>query len=158
MTRTPAELRAHRIFIVTLLAKGGLGVVQLATALMLWLTAPKGLPVLANWLFLTEMQEDPADFLAAKIIALSGTVPANEIGFYTLYFAAHGVLHVGIVAALLSGVRWAYTASILILAGFVVYQAAEWLHIHSAMLIVLSAIDIAVIYLTLQERKHHQPA
>lgn len=73
-------------------------------------------------------------------------LPQTDMSFYTVYFAAHGLLHVGIVAALLYEAAWAYGSSIIVLAVFIAYQLFELAHVGGAMVLVLSAIDLAVIF------------
>ena len=70
-----------------------------------------------------------------------------------MYFSAHGALHIGVVAALLYGAKWADIAAIGVLAAFVVYQVFEWFSVGGTMLLVLTAIDLAVIYLTVLEMR-----
>ncbi len=74
-------------------------------------------------------------------------------GAFRLYFAAHGFLHVGVVAALLYGSAWANPATVAVLTVFVAYQMVEWFAVGGVMLVLLSALDLAVIYLTLIERR-----
>ena len=57
------------------------------------------------------------------------------------------------MAALLYGARWADYAAIAVLAAFVIYQVLEWFSVGGAMLLVLTAIDLAVIYLTVVEMR-----
>lgn len=149
-----AERLNHWLFLSTLLAKGLLGVVQLLTAAAIFLGITDRLPALARSLVANELAEDPNDFLAARILDVAGMVPNADTSFYGLYFAAHGMLHVGVVAALLIGSVWAYPAAIAVLAVFVVYQIFEWISVGGAMLPVLSAIDIFVIYLTAREWRY----
>lgn len=142
---------AHRLFLLTLAGKALLGLVQLLTAAALWLGFADRLPAIARRLFAAELSQDPDDFLATRLLALAARIPGSDLNFFQLYFAAHGLLHVGIVALLLLGHGLAYPAAIAVLACFVVYQMIEWAHVGGAMLIALSAIDIAVIWLTLIE-------
>lgn len=144
---------AHLLFLLTLVSKGLLGVIQLASAAAIVFGATQQLPKIAQWIFRTELREDPKDFLATKIISWAGIIPQSDLTFYTIYFSAHGALHIGIVAALLYGAKWADLGAIAILAGFVVYQVMEWFSIGGTMLLVLTAIDLAVIYLTVLEMR-----
>ena len=137
----------HLLFLATLMGKAALGIVQLATGAALWLGVADKLPAMIQWLVRKELSEDPQDFLAARLMEFAGRLPGTDTGFYT----AHGLLHVVIVAALLLEALWAYPATVAVLAAFVIYQAFEYLHGGGTMLLVLSAIDIAVIVLTLME-------
>lgn len=153
---TTAGRMGHRVFVLTLAAKGLLGLVQLAVAAAILSGASQGVPRLAHWLVAAELAEDPADPMASRIMAVAGALPGSATGFYAIYFAVHGLLHVGVVAALVAGAAWAYPATILVLVAFIVYQAVEWLAAGGAMLIVLSAIDVAVIWLTIREWASHR--
>jgi uncharacterized membrane protein len=148
---------SHRLFLLTLTGKGLLGLLQLATAVSLFFGVADRLPTLAQRLFASELRQDPSDFLASRLLALAAKVPGANLSFYQIYFAAHGLLHVGVVALLLLGHGAAYPTAIVVLAGFVVYQAVEWVHVGGPMLLILSAIDIAVIWLTLIEWRRRTP-
>ncbi|MDP5083945.1 MAG: DUF2127 domain-containing protein [Yoonia sp.] len=149
----PILLNQHQFFVVTLTAKGLLGLLQVMIAAALSLGVTQDLPQFAQWLVQNELTEDPSDFLASHILTWAQMLPASDTSFYTVYFAAHGTLHLVVVAALLGGARWAHHAAIIVLSAFVVYQIFEWFSVGGAMLIVLTAIDLLVIYLTVQERR-----
>ncbi|MEC7762458.1 MAG: DUF2127 domain-containing protein [Pseudomonadota bacterium] len=144
-------LTAHRLFILTLIAKGGLGLIQIATALALVAGLSDHLPGLVRWMFAAELAEDPNDFIARKLLTLTGNLQHSDLSFYKVYFASHGLLHLGIVAALIYGATWADIAAIAVLVGFVIYQVAEWFTVGGVTLVVLTLIDLAVIWLTVLE-------
>lgn len=148
----------HRLFLVSILAKGALGLIQLATAAAIATGATARLPGVIQWLVSAELAEDPNDFLAARLMSWAGQVSTSDTTFYLVYFSAHGLLHVGIVAALLTEALWAFPVSIAILAVFVGYQVVEWMTVGGVMLPLLSAIDLAVIALTLVEWRHRRDA
>ncbi|UOA23038.1 hypothetical protein DSM110277_01450 [Sulfitobacter pontiacus] len=147
------EATSHQLFLLTVVAKGLLGLFQLATAAAIVFGATQQLPKFAEWVFKAELSQDPKDFLATKIMSLAGSIPQADLSFYTAYFTAHGALHIGVVAALLYGAKWADIAAIAILAAFVVYQVFEWFSIGGGMLVLLTVIDLVVIYLTVLEMR-----
>lgn len=149
---------AHRFFILTILAKGSLGLVQLATSAAISMGLTDRLPRLAQSIIAAELAEDPNDFLAARIMQFVRTLPETDMTFYAYYFGAHGLLHVVVAAALLSGTIWAYPATIAVLSIFVLYQSLEWLAVGGTMLLVLSTIDLLVIFLTWLEWKDRRTA
>ena len=149
--RTRADALSHRLFLLTLAAKGVLGAVQLAIAAANFLGLSDGVPRLAHWLVAAELAEDPSDPFARRVIAAADALPGTDLTFYALYFSLHGLLHAGVVAALIAGAIWAYPATVLVLAGFIFYQTVEWLVGGGVMLLVLSAIDAVVIWLTVRE-------
>jgi uncharacterized membrane protein len=143
----------HRIFVITILAKGLLGLIQLMTAAALYFGVLEHLPRIAQWLVARELSEDPNDFIATQILSLANIAPTSDSTFYTVYFAAHGFLHVAVVTMLLSGARWANHVAISVLSLFVIYQLFEWFAVGGKTLLVLTVVDLAVIYLTARERR-----
>ena len=149
--RTQADALTHRLFLLTLGAKGVLGAAQLAIAAAILSGLSSEVPRLAHWLVAAELAEDPSDPFARSVIAAADALPGTDLTFYAIYFSLHGLLHAGVVAALIAGAVWAYPATLLVLAGFILYQAVEWFAAGGAMLLVLSAIDAVVIWLTIRE-------
>ena len=143
----------HRLFAVTLFAKAVLGVLQLATAAAIFAGAADRLPALTQWFFRAELAENPNDFLATRAMSLAGVIPTSDLAFYTTYFLAHGGLHIAIVVALLYGAAWAHRAALFVLWAFVIYQLFEWLTVGGVALLVLTAIDLTVIYITVREQR-----
>lgn len=144
----------HRVFITTVLVKGALGLIQLVIAVALYFGILGRLPGIAEWIVAKELSEDPGDFLATHLLALANIGPTEPSTFYISYFSVHGLLHVSLVVALLSGLRWANLAAVAVLSLFVVYQLFEWFMIGGKLLLVLTAIDLVVIALTLHEDRH----
>ena len=150
--QTPStKSSAHVAFIVMLLGKCVLGLTQIAIAVAIYFGLAEVLPSLIQSFAGAELTEDPKDFIALRAMEIAGLLPSTNLGFYVLYFAAHGVLHVSVAAALFAGAAWAYPAAILVLGVFVVYQIFEYLAVGGPMLVILSFVDLVVIYLTLIE-------
>ena len=141
------------IYKATLLGKGLLGMMQLFAAMGIWLGAPDQIPRLAQWLVQAELAEDQTDYFAVRIIALAERLPGADLSFYAIYFVLHGLLHIGIVIALLRGAAWAHRWAVIVLMAFVVYQMADWFLKGGVALLILSAIDIFVIVVTLRGTK-----
>lgn len=143
----------HRLFVLTIVGKGLLGVFQLAAAIAIYLGVLRHVPEVVQWFVASGLTDGPYDVLATYILDQLAGVSASETRFYITYFAAHGALHVGVVAAILWGAKWANTAAVVVLWGFVVFQMWEWFSAGGWMLLVLTAIDLVVIFLTLAENR-----
>ena len=81
--KRPGET-SHQLFLLTIIAKGLLGLVQLATAAAIVVGVTQQLPGFAEGIFKAELSQDPNDFLASKIITLAGMVPKADLTFYTV--------------------------------------------------------------------------
>lgn len=143
----------HRLFVVILLAKGALGVLQLGTAAAIFAGSVDRLPALTRWLFRAELAENLNDFLATRAMSLAGLIPTSELVFYTTYSLAHGGLHIVIVLALLYGAAWAHCAAVFELCAFVFYQLFEWFTVGGVAFLFLTANDLTVICITVREKR-----
>ena len=128
-----------------------LGLSQLLGGIGLALTPAGGLARLADWLVRNELAEDRADPVALWMQHAGQTLSASEGAFFAVYLCLHGVLNLGLVLALLARLRWAYPVSIAVLIGFVAYQMYNFSQDGSVTMILLSVIDIVVIWLIWRE-------
>jgi uncharacterized membrane protein len=75
--------------------------------------------------------------------------------FFTWFLLSHGAVKVFIIVCLLRGWIWAYPLGIAVFAAFIAYQVAQIAAAHhSALYVVLTALDCSVIYLTVNEWRH----
>jgi uncharacterized membrane protein len=142
---------AHLGFLLSMVGKGLLGLSQILGGLFLAVAPPGSVSAIVRWLSQFELIEDPGDPFVAHVQRLVEATPINNEAFYTVYLMIHGVLNLGLVLALLVGFRWAYPGSIVALIGFILYQAWKYVHTYDPMMIMLTAIDIVVIWLIWRE-------
>ncbi len=143
---------AHRLFVLSLLTKATLGLTQLVAGAALAVIPADRIEGVVGVLTRAELAEDPSDPLASLLMRAL-VMPAPEWRFYTVYLLLHGAVNLGVAVALGFGHRAAHAVSIAVLASFVVYQVWKYLHGGGPMLLVLTAIDLAVIALTLLEAR-----
>lgn len=153
---TESERFGHLVYVVTLSGKAALGVIQLVIAAAIALGITDRIPAIAMRFAKVELAQDPHDFIATKVLSLSHALPHADMRFYTIYFAAHGLLHVSVAYALLKEYDWAFPVGIGVLSLFVVYQMIDWAMGGGVMLLFLSAVDLLVIFLTVQEWKYRR--
>lgn len=154
----PVEMeRSERLvewsYRLSLAFKAALGALQLIGGFGLVL-APKGAVLqLVDWMTRNELAQDPTDPIAHAAVAWAAKLSVSAEHFYAIYLLGHGCLNLGVAAALLFRVRGAYHVSLIVLEGFVAYQLYLFTQRHDPMLLVLTAIDVAVIVLVLLERR-----
>lgn len=141
----------HRLFEASLLIKGILAGAETLSGLGLLLTANRQIVALVDWLTRHEIAEDPNDRLASWVARHAELLSIQSQQFYAWYLLSHGGLKLIMVILLALGLVWAYPAAMVVLAGFVTYQVYEWLHSGSPFLLVLSGLDLFMIYLVWQE-------
>ncbi|WP_413875321.1 DUF2127 domain-containing protein [Albidovulum sp.] len=105
----------------------------------------------ARWLVAGELAEDPNDWLSGRIMAAAQAYSISTQHFWAAYLLGHGAIKLCAVAALLARVRWAYPLSMLILAGFIVWQMQKWFVSHAPLMLGLSVFDVLVIWLIWHE-------
>jgi len=145
------EHRLHQLFEVSLLAKGLFAATELLSGIAVWMVSADWVMRWVGWLTRNEIIEDPADRLANWLLALAQGFSLSTQHFWALYLIGHGVVKLAIVAALAFRIPAAYPASIVVLAGFILYQLDRFHTTGSLLLIALSIFDLVVIWLVWHE-------
>lgn len=143
----------HLLFDIGIIAKGIDGVLEIIGGVLLFLVSPDRVQHIVRLLTQHELSEDPNDIVANYLLHASHHISANAEVFGAIYLLWHGIVKVGLVAALLAGRYWAYPAAIIAFFLFLLYQLYRYSHTYSPELLVLSIIDVAVIALTWLEYK-----
>lgn len=152
LQETQREQIIHRIFFWGVLLKAFDGVVEVLGGAALLFTGT--LTNFAEALIRNELLEDPHDFLA---VHLQHTLPAflaQSGWFASLYLVSHGIIKIVLVAGLLRDKLWAYPSAIVVFTLFIVYQIYRYLYTHSVFLILLTVLDLMVIWLTWHEYRY----
>ena len=135
------EKRIHRVFVVSVAAKGLHALIEVAGGLTLYLL---GSATIAQWI-------RPHEWAARHF-------PLSEQHFYAFYLLSHGLVKAVIVVGLLREKMWAYPASFVVFSAFIAYQLYRYSYTHDVGLIALSVFDLFVIGLAAHEyrllRKH----
>ncbi len=161
MTVPPQETRGerylHSIFIWGVALKAFDGFMEVAGGIALLFTGP--LARFAEVLIQNELIEDPHDFIATHLQHALPVLIANSGWFATAYLLSHGVIKVFLAAGLLRDKVWAYPTAIIVFILFIVYQLYRYAFTHSPFLLLLTLLDLAVVWLTWHEyryfKKHH---
>ena len=148
----------HTLFTVGVIGKGIDGVLETAGGVLLLLANPARLSRLVRTLTQHELIEDPRDLVATALRHAVEHLSSGTQTFAAVYLLLHGVVKVGLVAALLRRQLWAYPAAMLVFGVFLAYQLYRWSHTHANLLVALSALDVIVIGLTYVEYQRLQRA
>jgi uncharacterized membrane protein len=138
----------HVLFVIGVLAKAVDGVLEVIGGLLLLFVEPSHLHRWLASLTQHELSEDPSDVVAHLLLGVSAHLTHRTRIFATIYLIAHGVVKIGLVAALLRRKLWAYPTAMVIFALFILYQLYRSAITGALWLIVLSAFDLIVIVLT----------
>ena len=140
--------RLHRAFLLVVILKGLNGVLEIVLGALLAVSNVV-LPFILN-LAANELIEDPNDFLATHITAISYPSPSTLL-FAALYLLAHGVVKIVLAFGLWFNKIWAYPAAIAIIGLLIVYQFIRILEKGSIILAVFTIIDCIFVWLIYRE-------
>lgn len=138
----------HVLFQIGVTAKGIDGTLEIVGGVLLLFISPTQLQPIARLLTQHELAEDPRDLVANYVLHSIQHLSTGARLFGAVYLLSHGAIKVGLVAALLRRVRWAYPAAIIAFLLFLVYQMYRYLLTHAGELLALSVLDVFVIVLT----------
>ncbi len=106
---------------------------------------------IVNVLAQNELIEDPADIIANSVRHFLPYFSSRFQLFAISFLLSHGIIKIVLIIALIRRKLWAYPASIVVFAFFIVYQLYRYAFTCSVWLIIFSLIDAFIIYLIWQE-------
>lgn len=141
----------HKSFEIGILLKAINGALEIISGILLIFLNPDRLNKVMVLLTQGELSEDPKDIIANYMIKLGSKFTINTQYFGVFYLVSHGLIKVILVILLWKRKIWAYPVTIIILTLFVVYQIYRYTISSSVGLILLTILDIIVIFLTFIE-------
>jgi uncharacterized membrane protein len=151
MTTIGRKHTLHTLFLVSVWIKGIAGLVETVAGTLCFFVTPGILKSFVVLLTAPELSEDPDDWIATTLSHAVQHISADSMLFAAAYLIVHGLIKLVLVESLLLGTLWAYPLSLWFLATFVVYQCYRYLHTHSISLVLLTVLDLAVVFLIWRE-------
>ncbi len=145
------EHRIHQVFQVSVLLKGAHALIECLGGVALALVSTSSIVNFVNAITQDELIKDPNDFVATHLLSMAHNFSVQTQHFYAFYLLSHGLVKVALVVGLLREKIWAYPASLIVLALFVLYQFYRFSYTHGFGLIVLTLFDIVVMGLIWHE-------
>lgn len=140
-----------RTFRVSLILKGLDGVLELIGGLLLLVVTPVQIGDLGRFLTQHELAQDPRDFVANSLLHLTSNLSGSASLFGAVYLLLHGVVKIVLVWAVLKEKLWAYPWMIAFLLVFIVYQVYRISVAFSWGMVLLTAFDIFIVWITWHE-------
>ena len=157
MGTNPSETTLlDRTFRVSLILKGLDGVLELIGGILLLVVTPKQIGDLVRFLTQHELAQDPHDFLANSLVHLSSNLSGSATLFGAIYLLLHGLVKIVLVWAVLKDKLWAYPWMIAFLLVFIIYQGYRIAVAFSWGLVLLTAFDIFIVWITAREYRIHR--
>ena len=149
--RGPLRRLIHWLFEASLLIKGTLTAAEALAGLVLLMTSNARLLAFVDWLVANEIAEDPRDALAVSVEHAVDQLSGQTQHFYALYLIGHGGLKLLMVLGLAARLVWVYPVSMVLLAGFAIYEGHGYFTGGSPTLLALAALDLFMIFLVWRE-------
>jgi uncharacterized membrane protein len=147
----PPPTLLDRTFHAGITLKGIGGVMETIGGILLWFISPASMSHTVQFLFLQEFARDPDGFLTSHVLKESLKFANLDPTFASLYLLSHGITKVALVVCLWLNKLWAYPLTIVVFAGFCIYQILRYMHTQAISLVLLTIFDIFLIYLTWRE-------
>ena len=145
-----------KAFRIGLLLKMLDGLVETLGGILLLIIQPDQIDRLVHWLTQGELNHDPHDFIANRIVNSANHITGAGLTFGAIYLLAHGVVKIVLVYEVWRDHLWAYLGLIGVTALFVIYQAYVIVGKFSLGLFLLTIFDLVIIYLTQKEYRRQQ--
>lgn len=157
MKRFLDKKSVHVIFEVSLAIKGAFALAEIVAGLLTSLVTPQFILHLVRVITRTELTEDPRDFVATHLVHAAQDLSVSSQHFTTFYLLSHGIVKLWLIIGLWRRRGGYYPAALLVFGLFILYQMYRYSFTHSLLLLLLTAVDGVVIWLTWTEYRnlHH---
>ena len=151
MTTSRKEKALHDFFLISIWIKGLVGVIETVAGIVLLVVTQQALAALVVRWTDPELTEDSHDLIATWLRNSAEHWGAGTQTFASVYLIVHGLIKILLVAGLMRKKMWAYPVSIWVLGAFIVYQCYRFTVTHSVWLVLLTLLDIVVVFLIFHE-------
>jgi uncharacterized membrane protein len=148
------EKNIHLAFEVSLILKGVIALFEIIGGIMAYFISQHFLLQVVLAITQDELSEDPKDFIAHYLIQSAQDLSVSSQHFAAFFLFSHGAIKMFLIVGLLQKKLWFYPAAIVVFGLFIVYQLYRFSFTHSAWLLVITLLDIVVIWLTRHEWKY----
>lgn len=154
MNKIFKEKNLHLVFEITLILKGIFALLEIIGGILAYFMTQGFLLRLVVAITQEELTEDPRDFVARYLLQSAQDFSVSSQHFTSLYLLSHGIIKIFLVAGLLRKKFWFYPLAIIVFVFFILYQFFRFSVTHSFWLLVITLLDVIVIWLTWHEYRY----
>jgi len=148
------EKNIHLVFEVSLILKGLFAALEIIGGIFAYFVSQQFLLSVVSLITQDELAEEPRDFIANYLVHTAQNLSISTQHFTAFYLLSHGVIKLFVIIGLLRQQLWYYPAALVVFGLFIVYQLYRFSFTHSPWLLILTVLDIIVMWLTWHEYKH----
>lgn len=141
-------------FDLSLFLKGVFALMEISAGLFIYFTKRSFLLDLAHDVTRMELIEDPHDFIANHLLHAAEHLSVSSQHFTAVYLFGHGVIKLWLIAGLFRKRLGYYPAAMIVFGLFILYQLYRYSFTGSISLLLITGLDVIVIWLTMLEYKH----
>jgi uncharacterized membrane protein len=149
--KNPLRIILHDSFRVGITLKGLDGLLETLAGLLLLVARPEVLARIVQYIGNSNWLWDVNGYVADHLLQASERLSSGGKMFAAVFLLAHGLAKVILVVGLWFDRLWAYPLLMGVLSAFIVFQMHRYERTHSVTMLVFSAFDALVIYLTWRE-------
>jgi uncharacterized membrane protein len=151
MAAARREQRLHRFFEIALLLKAIFAVGEIVAAVGVYIVPLDRVAAFVGAITEAELARHPHDIAAAHLALWARSLSIGTQHFVALYLLSHGAAKLWVIIGLMRERLWYYPVALVLFTLFVVYQIHRYTLTHSVALLLITAIDLVVIWLTWHE-------
>jgi uncharacterized membrane protein len=153
MKKLLAEKNVRRAFEASLVLKGIFAVLETVAGVLVYFVTQEFLLKLILAITKQELIEDPNDLVTRYLTQFAQDFSVSSRLFTSFYLLSHGIVKLFLIAGLMRRKLSYYPAAILVFTLFIVYQLYRFSFTHSIWLLLITLLDVVVIWLTWHEYK-----
>ncbi len=146
-----AEKNIHLVFEISLIFKAIFASLEILAGVMVYFISPSVLSRFLISLTESDIFDTKPDALVMYLTRTAESISIGSTHFAAFYLLSHGAVKLFLIIGLLRKKLWFYPASMFVFGIFIVYQLHRFSYTHSSWLLVLTVLDILVIWLTWHE-------
>lgn len=148
---TKVNRALHLVFDASLWIKGAFALSEVVAGIAAHVATQDFMLAVVRWVTREEFAEDPGDVVANFLLHTVQNLSIGAKEFASVYLLAHGVVKLWLIVGLLRKRLWYYPVSMAIFGLFVAYQLYRYSSTHAVTLLLITVMDVIVIWLTWHE-------
>jgi len=145
------EKYLHRVFEISLIIKATVAFLEIIGGVVVFFVSQQFVLNLVVAVTQDERAEDPRDFIANYLLHSAQNFSLSAQHFAALFLLSHGVIKMFLIVGLLREKLLYYPSAIVVFGFFIFYQLYRFTYTHSFWLLLVTILDIGVIWLTWHE-------
>ena len=145
------EKNIHFVFEVSLISKAIFASLEILSGVLVYIISPSVLSRFLISLTESDLFDTKPDALVIYLTRTAESISIGSTHFAAFYLLSHGAVKLFLIIGLFRKKLWFYPASMFVFGVFIIYQLYRFNFTHSYWLLVLTILDILVIWLTWHE-------